>query len=54
MAIARKRWEDLKIRQSKTFAQAVTEYQRRYGRRPPRGFDRWYAFARANNVKLIE
>ncbi|KAK9897476.1 glycosyltransferase family 90 protein [Cystobasidium minutum MCA 4210] len=54
MERAKKRWEDLKNRQSKTFAQAVAEYQRRYGRRPPRGFDRWYAFARANNVKLID
>jgi hypothetical protein len=51
---AKKRWADLKARQSKTFAEAVAEYERRYGRRPPRGFDRWYAFAKAHNVKLIE
>jgi hypothetical protein len=54
IARAKKRWQDLQNRQSKTFAQAVAEYERRYGRRPPRGFDRWYAFAKANNVRMIE
>jgi hypothetical protein len=66
---AKKRWEALKGRQSKTFAQAVAEYKRRYGRKPPKGFDKWcvgalpirphltrirYAFARANNLKMID
>lgn len=34
-------WEELKARQSKTFAQAVEEYKRRNGRNPPKGFDQW-------------
>ena len=37
----KKRWAALKSRQSKTFAQAVKEYKRRYGIAPPKGFDRW-------------
>ena len=41
MRRARKRWRRLNVRQSKTFAQAVAEYRRRYGRAPPKGFDRW-------------
>ncbi|GAA5983389.1 hypothetical protein JCM10908_000268 [Rhodotorula pacifica] len=54
MAKARKDWAELKGRQSKTFAEAVEEYKRRYGRNPPKGFDRWYAFAKAHNVLLID
>ena len=42
MARARRQWADLRARQSKTFAQAVAEYERRYGRKPPKGFDQWY------------
>lgn len=41
MAKARRDWEELKGRQSKNFAEAVAEYKRRYGRNPPKGFDRW-------------
>lgn len=41
MARAREQWEDLRARQSTTFAEAVAEYERRYGRRPPKGFDQW-------------
>lgn len=54
MRRARRQWADLRARQSQTFAQAVAEYRRRHGRAPPRGFDRWYAFARAKGVDLID
>ncbi|GAA5873975.1 hypothetical protein JCM8547_001592 [Rhodosporidiobolus lusitaniae] len=54
MKKARDEWERLKGRQSKTFRQAVEEYKRRYGRNPPKGFDRWYAFAKAHKVLLID
>ncbi|GAA6040186.1 hypothetical protein JCM8097_004169 [Rhodosporidiobolus ruineniae] len=47
-------WEALKKRQSRTFAEAVREYKRRNGRNPPKGFDRWYAFAKAHKVLLID
>ncbi|BGO99711.1 hypothetical protein NBRC10513v2_003939 [Rhodotorula toruloides] len=54
MAQAKQKWEDLKNSQSRTFAQAVKEYKRRNGRNPPKGFDRWYAFAKAHKVLLID
>ena len=34
-------WDKKLNRQSKTLAEAVTEYKRRYGRAPPKGFDKW-------------
>ncbi len=34
-------WEGKLKRASKTFGEAVNEYRRRYGRAPPKGFDRW-------------
>lgn len=43
MREAEGKWEALKKRQSRTFEDAVSEYVRRYGRKPPKGFDRWYA-----------
>ncbi|GAA6022439.1 hypothetical protein JCM11491_005508 [Sporobolomyces phaffii] len=54
MAKAKEQWRQLKQRQSKTFKEAVAEYKRRNGRRPPKGFDRWYAFAKAHKVLLID
>ena len=41
---AQKEWDAKLSRSSKTFEEAVIEYRRRYGRMPPRGFDRWYVF----------
>jgi hypothetical protein len=40
--------------QSRSLAQAVAEYKRRYGRLPPKGFDDWYAFATANGAVIID
>ncbi|GAA6060113.1 hypothetical protein JCM10212_003521 [Sporobolomyces blumeae] len=54
MAKAKEEWRQLKARQSKTFKEAVNEYKRRHGRRPPKGFDRWYAFAKSHKVLLID
>ncbi|KAM0747201.1 hypothetical protein T439DRAFT_328963 [Meredithblackwellia eburnea MCA 4105] len=52
---AKDRWKKLRERQSKSFKDAVREYGRRNsGRRPPKGFDLWYAFARAHKVLLID
>lgn len=34
-------WRNKTEKASKTLKQAVNEYRRRYGRAPPRGFDRW-------------
>ena len=41
-------------RQSTTLEEAVKEYERRYGRAPPRGFDEWFEFAKQNGVKIID
>ena len=54
MARAKKKWAALQARQSTTFAQAVQEYERRNGRKPPKGFDRWYAFVRKHDVKMVD
>jgi hypothetical protein len=40
--------------QSKTLNEAVKEYRRRYGIPPPPNFDRWYEFAKAKSVQLID
>lgn len=41
-------------RQSRTLAQAVAEYKKRYQIDPPLGFDEWWTFAQENNVKIID
>ena len=54
MADAEDKFRKLLERQSKSLAQAVAEYKRRYGRDPPRGFDDWYAFAVDKDIKIID
>ncbi|GAA5825171.1 hypothetical protein JCM3770_006903 [Rhodotorula araucariae] len=54
MKRAKQQWAQLKARQSRTFAGAVSEYKRRHGRNPPKGFDKWYAFAKAHEVLLVD
>lgn len=43
-----------KARQSKTLQQAVTEYRRRYGIPPPPNFNKWFEFAQAKGVQLVD
>lgn len=38
---AKETWEEKLDKSSKTLREAVNEYRRRYGRPPPKGFDRW-------------
>mgnify|MGYP007100400332 CR=1 FL=1 len=47
-------WQDKVARQSRTLAEAVAEYKRRYRQPPPRGFDVWFAFAKKNDVQLLD
>ncbi|KAM0748929.1 hypothetical protein T439DRAFT_290975 [Meredithblackwellia eburnea MCA 4105] len=54
MRNALRQWKSLQGRQSKSFREAVAEYKRRHGRPPPKGFDKWYAFAKANHVLLLD
>lgn len=54
MADAEAAFRDKLSRQSRTLEDAVTEYQRRYGRNPPRGFDDWWKFAQENNILMTD
>ncbi|KAF7973084.1 hypothetical protein HWV62_16284 [Athelia sp. TMB] len=54
MADAENKFRALLGKQSRTLSAAVKEYKRRYGRKPPRGFDEWWKFAKENNVKMID
>ncbi|KAK6067851.1 Beta-1,2-xylosyltransferase 1-like protein 4 [Seiridium cupressi] len=51
---AERELEETKARQSKTLEQAVAEYRRRYRIPPPPNFDKWFAFAQAKGVQLID
>ncbi|GAA5985450.1 hypothetical protein JCM10908_006979 [Rhodotorula pacifica] len=51
---AKKEWADKVARQSTTYEEAVAEYERRYKRSPPPGFERWYTWAKENDVQLID
>lgn len=48
----RAHFEALKSKQSKTVSQAVSEYERRWHRRPPLGFDKWFLLAQEHNFPL--
>ena len=54
MAEAEANYRQLLSRQSQTLEDAVREYERRYKRKPPRGFDDWWRFARNNSVVMID
>lgn len=47
-------FEALRQRQSQSLPEAVAEYRRRYQLPPPPYFDKWYAFAKKRNVRLID
>jgi hypothetical protein len=51
---ARVKFDSLISRQSKTLAEAVAEYKRRYNMPPPKGFDAWWAFVLENEVKIVD
>ena len=51
---AEKEHEQLIARQSDTLATTIKEYKKRYQIPPPPNFDKWYEFAKARNVKLID
>jgi hypothetical protein len=52
LTLGEERWASLLASQSQTLSEAVAEYEKRYGRPPPRGFDEWWAFATAHDVVL--
>ncbi|XXH04650.1 hypothetical protein Hte_011068 [Hypoxylon texense] len=51
---AEKELEATKGRQSKNLKDAVAEYRRRYGIPPPPNFDKWFEFAKAKDIQLID
>lgn len=51
---AKQRAESLSRRQSSTLTQAVAEYRKRYKKDPPKGFDKWWSFAKARNHSLVD
>lgn len=54
MADAEEKFKHLLSRQSKTLADAVGEYRKRYRREPPRGFGDWWQFTQEHNVRLVD
>ena len=54
MADAERRFRALLSRQSRSLRGAVSEYKRRYGRNPPKGFDAWWRFVQENKVKIVD
>nr|XP_018260022.1 uncharacterized protein I303_08094 [Kwoniella dejecticola CBS 10117]OBR82180.1 hypothetical protein I303_08094 [Kwoniella dejecticola CBS 10117] len=49
---ARDEWDKKVNTQSKTLLEATKEYTRRYGRKPPEGFDKWWDYVVENNIPL--
>lgn len=47
-------WDSKLKSQSKTLNQAILEYQRRYKRLPPKGFQEWFDWCLKNQVVLID
>ncbi|KAG8914632.1 Glycosyltransferase Family 90 domain containing protein, partial [Tulasnella sp. 417] len=52
VAWAEKEWKSKNAKASKTLDQAVAEYKRRYGRSPPKGFDKWWSYVKTHRVQL--
>ncbi|KAF2717043.1 glycosyltransferase family 90 protein [Polychaeton citri CBS 116435] len=51
---AQTEWAKTLQGQSQTLEAAVLEYRKRYGMHPPPNFNKWYEFARAKGVKLVD
>ncbi|KAL3495431.1 hypothetical protein BJX62DRAFT_222637 [Aspergillus germanicus] len=51
---AGQQFDSLRERQSRTLADAVKEYRRRYSMHPPPHFDMWFRFAQSKGVELID
>ena len=54
IAEAEERFTKKVARQSRTLPEAAAEYRRRYGRNPPKGFDKWWAFAQENEFVMVD
>lgn len=47
-------WQATLTKQSQSLSEAVKEYRKRYNIPPPPNFDKWYEFAKARNVQIID
>jgi hypothetical protein len=54
MLEANSTYHSLLNKQSKTLGQARREYTRRYSSSPPKGFDKWYAYAKEQKSLIID
>lgn len=54
MEQARKRFDLLVARQSRTLPDTVMEYKNRYGMLPPKGFDAWWKFVIDKDIKIVD
>ncbi|KIK69792.1 glycosyltransferase family 90 protein [Collybiopsis luxurians FD-317 M1] len=54
MSLAEDRFRFKLDKQSKTLEAAVAEYQRRYSMPPPKGFDKWWEFAKKYGVVMVD
>lgn len=54
IAQAENNFDALLATESRTLAESAAAYRIKRGRHPPPGFDRWFEFAQANNVLIIE
>lgn len=54
IADAEQYYKQMQERQSKSLAEAVKEYRRRYNINPPPNFDKWYEYATTRNSVLID
>jgi hypothetical protein len=51
---ARAKQSQLIKRQSTAYQQAISQYRKRYGQDPPKGFDKWWSFAKARNHTMVD
>ena len=47
-------WANRLAHASQTLPTAIDEYRRRYDRPPPKGFDKWFHWAKAHGVQLLD
>lgn len=47
-------WSKKVNKQSRSLKAAAQEYRRRYAKNPPKGFDQWWAYAKANKVIMTD
>jgi beta-1,2-xylosyltransferase len=48
-----RKWQDMMAKQSKTLEQAVDVYKERWGRNPPKGFDKWSVWANSLQIRSV-